>query len=83
MTTVLLLTEAPDQVDFFSGALTQSLLCQVTSQESYLQVTWICLLLLQSFGMWEAPLEGSNIEIQVPPNSLNISPDDGLREYNI
>lgn len=33
--------------------------------------------------MWEAPLEGGNIEIQVPPNSLNVSPDDGLREYNI
>lgn len=34
-----------------------------------------------SFGMWEAPLEGSNIEIQVPPNSLNTSLDDGLGEY--
>lgn len=65
-----------------SDALTQSLLCQITSQESYLRVTWICLLLLHrvlAFGgrhHWKAVAE-----IQVPPNSLNISLDDGLGEH--
>lgn len=62
----------------FSDALTNHFYAKLPPKSHI----WIYLLLLHwIFGIWEAPLEGINTEIQVPPNSLNTSPDDGLGGY--